>query len=139
MPIAFSNPGNLLLPDSERRQFITEHSSGFGLREAVLLFPQTVTRRDYPIIGSMFPDGCKRANFYAVDGFAMRCPGAPGMLEVQSALADQGGVYLLTDSAPLIGLDVSTLDAHATRIAAYPRPGETDETATVVLWLLESP
>jgi hypothetical protein len=33
---------------------------------------------------------------------------------------------------------VTTLDAQATRLAAYPRPGETDETATVVLWLLKS-
>jgi len=41
------------------------------------------------------------------------------------------------DTPPIIGLDVSTVDARATRIAAYPRPGETGETASVVLWLLE--
>jgi hypothetical protein len=68
----------------------------------------------------------------------MGCPGAPGLPEVEAALAEQGGAYVLTDTAPIIGLDVSILDACATRIATYPRPGETDESATVVLWLLES-
>ncbi len=137
MSAAYADPGSLVLPQIERMQFITEHSSGFGLREAVSAFPQTITRRDLPIIASMFPDGCRRANFYAGDGLAMACPQAPGQPEIAAALDEQGAVYVLVDTAPVIGLDVTTLDAQATRLAAYPRPGETDETATVVLWLLE--
>jgi hypothetical protein len=43
-------------------------------------------------------------------------------------------VYVLTDNAPLIGLDVMTLGAQAEKVTAYPRPGETAETASVVLW-----
>ncbi len=136
---AYLEPGTLPLPQLERAQFITEHSSGFGLREAVRTFPEAITHPDVPIIASMFPDSCKRANFYALDGLVMRCPPAPGRVEIEAALADSGAVYVLVDTPPVIGLDVTTLDARATRIAAYPRPGETDDTATVVLWLLERP
>jgi hypothetical protein len=138
MTTAFLNPADLPLPEEERRQFITEHSSGYGLREAVLGFPQTITRPDLPIIASMFPDGCRRANFYAVESLVMACPQATGRAEITAALDEHGAVYVLVDTAPVIGLDVTTLDAQATRIAAYPRPGETDETATAVLWLLET-
>jgi hypothetical protein len=137
MSTAYADPGSLALPQIERMQFITEHSSGFGLREAVSAFPQTITQRDLPIIASMFPDGCRRANFYAVDELVMGCPQAPGEPEIVSALDDRNALYVLVDTAPVIGIDVTTLDAQATRIASYPRPGETDETATVVLWLLE--
>jgi hypothetical protein len=86
----------------------------------------------------MFPDSCHRANFYAVDDLTMICTAAPGTPEIQDALAQYGAVYILVDNAPLIGVDVATIDAQATRIAAYPRPGETDDTASVVLWLLEN-
>jgi hypothetical protein len=128
----------LPLPEEERRQFITEHSSGYGLGEAVSAFPQTITRRDLLIIASMFPDGCRRANFYAVGGLTLACPPAPGLSEITTALDASGAVYVLVDTAPVIGLDVTTLDAQATRLAAYPRPGETDGSASVVLWLMEA-
>ncbi len=135
---AYLNPSSLPIPPEERRQYITEHSGGFGLREAILDFPRTIVRLDFPIIGSMFPDGCKRANFYAAGNLVMTCQEAPGHDEIQAALDGPGGAYVLTDSAPIIGLDVTTLNVQVTRIAAYPRPGETPETATVVLWLLET-
>jgi hypothetical protein len=134
---AYRSPGDLPLPDEERRQYIAEHSGGFGLREAVQAFSQIIVRVDIPIIASMFPDSCKRANFYATSGYTILCPQLPGRAEIETTLAQQGAVYVLVDTAPIIGLDVTTLEATATRLAAYPRPGESDETASIVLWLLE--
>jgi hypothetical protein len=67
----------------------------------------------------------------------MLCPQLPGQSEIIAALDEHSAVYVLVDTPPLIGLDITIIDAQATRIAAYPRPGEFDETATVVLWLLE--
>ncbi len=136
---AYTNPAALPLPADARYEHITSHSSGYGLREAVQALPQTITRRDLPIIASMFADSCKRANFYAVAGLNLRCVGAPGVADIQAALTDQQAVYVLADNAPIIGVDVTALNAKATRIAAYPRPGETPDTASVVLWLLEKP
>jgi hypothetical protein len=134
---AYQNPALLPLPEDARYEHITSPSSGFGLREAVGAFPQTITRRGVPIIGSMFPDSCKRANFYAVDGLKMRCVDAPGLPQIESALTSSGAVYILADDAPRIGIDVTTLPGKATRIAAYPRPGEDADHASVVLWLVE--
>lgn len=136
---AYSQPANLPLPADARYEHVTSHSSGYGLREALQSFPQTITRLDLPIIGSMFADSCKRANFYAVGGLALRCVGAPGVADIKAALNERGAVYVLADTTPLIGVDVTALSATATRIAVYPRPGETPETASVVLWLLEDP
>lgn len=138
MLAAFRDPGNLPLPGAIRTQYITDHSAGYGLREAVQAFPQTLTRPELPVIASMFPDSCHRANFYAVGGRKMQCAAAPGRTEVEQALDTYGAVYVLVDNAPLIGLDVSSLDAQAEKIAVFPRPGETDETASVVLWLVSA-
>jgi hypothetical protein len=134
---AYSNPAALPLPDDVRYEHITSHSSGYGLREAVRAFPQTITRRDLSIVGSMFPDSCRRANFYAVDNLQMICGDEAGKTAIENALNTQGAVYALMDNAPNIGVDVTTLDAKATRLAVYPRPGETADNASVVLWLLE--
>ncbi len=136
---AYTNPAALPLPADARYEHITSHSSGYGLREAMQALPQTITRRDLPIIGSMFADSCKRANFYAVDGLTLNCVGAPGVADIEATLTNQQAVYVLADTAPLIGVDVTALKAKATRIAAYPRPGETVDNASVVLWLLENP
>ncbi|MBI1282015.1 MAG: cellulase family glycosylhydrolase [Anaerolineaceae bacterium] len=136
---AYSNPAALPLPADARYEHITSHSSGYGLREAMQALPQTLTRRDLPIIGSMFADSCKRANFYAVGDLTLICVGAPGVADIEAALTNQQAVYVLADTAPLIGVDVTALKVKATRIAAYPRPGETQENASVVLWLLENP
>ncbi len=136
---AYTNPAALPLPADARYEHITSHSSGYGLREAMQALPQIVTRRDLPIIASMFADSCKRANFYAVGGLTLRCVGAPGVADIEAALSSQQAVYVLSDTAPLIGVDVTALKATATRIASYPRPGETADNASVVLWLLENP
>jgi hypothetical protein len=134
---AYTAPGDLPLPAEERRQFITEHSSGFGLREAVQGFPNTVAD-SLPVIGSMFPDGCRRANFYALDGREMLCADAPGLPQIQAALDSSSAVYVLVDTPPQIGADMEAVGeqfgAEVTRVKAYPRPGENAETATVVLW-----
>jgi 4-amino-4-deoxy-L-arabinose transferase-like glycosyltransferase len=135
---AYTDPGAVTLPQEDVRQFIIDHSSGFGLREAVRDFPNTI-ENGLPVIGSMFPDGCKRANFYAVDNLHMICTEAPGLPRIEAALQELGAVYVLTDSAPLIGVDVQSLDVQATQIAVYPRPGEADANASVVLWLLRQP
>lgn len=134
---AYADPGALPLPDDVRYEHITSHSSGYGLREAVQQLPVTVTRSDIPIIASMFPDSCRRANFYAVDGLTMVCTDVPGLPEIEQSLGEYGAVYVLADNAPNIGVDVTTLDARATGVAAYPRSGETEDNASVVLWLVE--
>ncbi len=134
---AYRDPGGLSLPEAERTQYITEHSSGYGLREAVLDFPHTLTRPDLAIVASMFPDSCRRANFYATGGRLMLCIDAPGRERIESELSSQGAVYVLADSAPSIGIDVSTLNAHVSKLGAYPRPGEDAAHASVVLWLIE--
>jgi hypothetical protein len=118
-----------------REQNYTGPSAGFGLREAARALPEILAGRDIPVIASMRPDSCIQANYYARDGLILTCADAPGIDAINAALADYGAVYVLTDHAPLIGVDVSTLDAISTHIADYPRPGET--TPSVVLWLLE--
>jgi hypothetical protein len=137
MQAAYNNPGTLPLSAEERRQFITDHSSGFGLREAVQAFPDSIAEKNIPIVASMFQDSCLRANFYAINGLNMICANAPGIAQIEEALATDGAVYVLVDHAPLIGVDIQTLAVMATRIAAYPRPGETDDTVSVVLWRLD--
>ncbi|MBZ0293191.1 MAG: hypothetical protein K8L99_11555, partial [Anaerolineae bacterium] len=135
--IAYRDPGALPLPDAVRTQYITDHSAGYGLREAVFALPETVEPAA-TIIASMFPDSCRRANFYAQAEFELTCVTAPGTAEIEQALADAGVVYVLVDSAPLIGVDVGTLAAQAELVAAYPRPGEDAVSASVNLWRLES-
>jgi len=133
---AYRDPGELPLPAQVRGQYITDHSAGFGLREAVLNFPQTITQSDALIVASMFPDSCRRANFYAARSYTMLCTDAPGLPVIESALVEHGAVYVLVEQPP-IGVDIRTLNAHATRVAGYPRPGETEATASVTLWRLE--
>jgi hypothetical protein len=135
MLATYSAPADLTLSDAMREQYYTGPSAGFGLREAARALPDVLAGRDIPVIASMRPDTCIQANYYARDGFMLTCTDAPGIEAINAALAEYGEVYVLTDHAPLIGVDVSTLDATATRIADYPRPGET--TSSVTLWLLE--
>ena len=61
----------------------------------------------------------------------------PTLVAIDAALAEHGAVYVLTDHAPIIGVDVATLDAKATHITDFPRPGEAADGVSVVLWLLE--
>ncbi len=133
------DPVQLTLPAAVQAEHFSEHSSGYGLREAMRALDELPS--DIPIIGSMFPDGCRRANFYAPAGRALICTDAPGLAAVERALNERGMVYVLTDTAPLIGLDVmataAQLNAVTMRAAAYPRPGESEMNSSVVLWLLE--
>jgi hypothetical protein len=132
---SYTDPGHLTLPQLMRWQYLTEHSAGFGLREAALDLPNTIGRPDVSIIASMFADSCRRTNLYAPDGFALICTSGQGRADIDAALNEQGAAYVLVDR--FTGMDVTTVDGQATSIAAYPRPGETSETASVVLWLIE--
>jgi hypothetical protein len=67
-------------------------------------------------------------------GRALICADRLGVDAIQAALADGGVVYVLADRPPYNGVDVAALDADATRVAAYPRPGESAADASVVLW-----
>ena len=132
---AQSDAGTLPLPQAVRTQYIIDHSAGYGLREAMQALPGLV-KPDATVIASMFPDSCRRANFYAEPGFRLTCVAAPGLPEIEQALA-AGVVYVLVDNAPLIGVDVSALGVDAEALAVYPRPGESHESASVVLWRLQ--
>ncbi len=132
---AYTDPAGLPLPADAHYEHITSHSSGYGLREAMLGLRETITRRELPILGSMFPDSCARANFYAVEGLRLVCVGAPGQEAIQGELAERGAVYVLADTAPIIGVEVGQLGGRATEVARYARPGEAE--GAVALWLVE--
>ncbi len=140
---AYTDPGSLPLPPIERQQYQTGYSAGFGLREAVLDFPRTLGPAGIPVVASMYPDGCRLANFYDVWHYDMHCTNAPGLDTIRSIVASlptNGVMYILAESQP-IGLDpawmTALLSVEVTRVAGYPRPGETPDTASVVLWKLE--
>lgn len=133
---AYRDPALLPLPPGDRSQLLTDHSSGYGLREAVLDFPRTITDPSLPVLASMFPDSCERANFYA-GPIEMTCADAPAREQIEALLNQHGALYLLVETAPLIGIDVMTLDATVTEIAAYPRPGDPSNRPAVVLWRLD--
>ena len=136
-----SDPLRIRVPADVIAEHFTDHSAGYGLREAVLDFPNTITSLDVPVVASMFPDSCRRANFYAVNGMTLICTDAPGTAQMETLLAEHDIVYVLTDTSPLIGADMPSvaeqLGVTATQITAYPRPGETVDMASVVLWRLE--
>jgi hypothetical protein len=133
------HPADAALPAAVRAEHFTDHSAGTGLREAMRDLPAQI-EPGIPVIASMFPDSCRRANFYA-EGATLTCTDAPGMQVISEALQQQGRVYVLTDFAPIIGIDAqalaASLGAQAERIAGYPRPSETEDSASVILWKLE--
>jgi len=141
---AYAAPAKLALPPIERDQYLSGYTSGYGLRAAVLHFPQTVGPVGSPIIGSMYPYICTDvANSYDTLGYNMRCTDAPGLDVVRAAVAaapSQSSVYVLAQSPP-IGLDGNVLrtlpGVVVTQAAAYPRPGETKASSFVVLWRVE--
>ena len=45
---AYTAPDQLRVPEAVWTQYFSEHSSGYGLREAVQAFPQTITPDDAP-------------------------------------------------------------------------------------------
>lgn len=133
---AYRDPGSLPLPPAMARQYLTDHSAGFGLREAVQALPQTVSASDAPIVASMFGDSCRRANFYAAPGYALQCPDYPGTAAVQAALAAGGSVYVLED-ALLHGFNPMELGGGLMLVARYARPGEPADGGSVILWRLD--
>ncbi len=135
--VAYTAPGDLPLPLFMRQQYITEHSSGFGLREAAEALPQTITRPELPVVASMYADSCRRTNYYVPEGFMLICADNLGVAEIESALMDQGAVYILEDRPPYTGIDIESIDGQATLIAAYPRPGDPHESPSITLWLVE--
>ena len=72
MLLAYTIPDQLPLTVIEQHQYLIDYSAGYGLREAVLDFPNTIGSSGTPVIASMYADGCRRANFYDVRGFNMR-------------------------------------------------------------------
>jgi 4-amino-4-deoxy-L-arabinose transferase-like glycosyltransferase len=130
---AYLNPGEVSLPALDALQFVYDHSAGFGLVDAVRSFPHTVGTPTIPILASMFPDSCRRANFYSMQ-FTMICAAAPGEAALRDLLAQHDRVFVLVEKPP-VGLDMATLPFGSPRlVAGYPRPGETEPHASVKLW-----
>jgi len=116
---AYSAPDQLKLPALDREQFITEHSSGFGLREAMARLPELVPDGT-PLIGSLFPDSCRRANFYAV-GRALRCADGGGAALLAQLIETHAEVCLLAEPPP-IGIPMADYEHRARLIDQFPRP-----------------
>jgi hypothetical protein len=136
---AYTMPSALPIPPIMRTQYITEHSSGYGLREAMRQLP-ALTLPDVPILGSMFPDSCRRANFHAQQHRTLICGDAPGLERAQALLSQHGRLYILSDTPGLIGGDVTAWRLGETRLLSrFPRPGESAETASVVLFSINIP
>jgi hypothetical protein len=131
---AYTLPPDLRVPQAVWTQYFSQHSSGYGLREAVQDLPQTTG--DAPVIASMTGDSCRRANFYAVDGKAMRCANAPSLDEVGAALRESSVVYVVVESVTgaRFPADADALGANTEQIAVYPRPGADGQPVT--LWKL---
>ncbi|MBX3086662.1 MAG: glycosyltransferase family 39 protein [Anaerolineae bacterium] len=134
MDTAYQEPADVGLPPLDQDQFITGHSAGFGLREAMRDLPNHVQSSGDLILSSMFPDSCRRANFYAVNQHILICTAAPGVDKLEEALKVSPRVLVLVEKPP-VGADMRSIpDIVATQVADYPRPGETDKSASVTLW-----
>ncbi|MFN8449456.1 MAG: glycosyltransferase family 39 protein [Anaerolineae bacterium] len=131
---AYTEPDQLRVPDAIWTQYFSQHSSGYGLREAVLALPETTPDIHYRRIASMTADSCHRAN-YATPPFIMDCTGEP-QADLQAALADATSVYVVVESVTGAHFpqDADALDADAELIATYHRPtrsGEAEQPVTV--------
>jgi hypothetical protein len=70
-------------------------------------------------------------------GRSLICTDAPYVSSIEAALAAQGAVYVLVERPGELGMARDRIHAAITEIAVYPRPGETVESASLHLWLLE--
>jgi hypothetical protein len=134
---AYTDPAWLPLPPDARYEHITSHSSGYGLQEAMQALPTVIAEPDVPVVGSMFPDSCRRANFYAVGTLRLRCDDAPGLDLIEAALVEQGAVYVLIEQGGQIGLaEVDFPSGTHTLVGEYARPGDAAAAPSLRLWLL---
>ena len=119
---AYTAPATLTLPPLDREQFISGHPSGYGLREAMIALPSLVPPNT-DVVADMFPDSCRRANFYALPGYSLRC------IDLAVLHAGQGGAAYVLAEKPPIGL---TYDAQGAQvISEFPRP---QGNSPVTLW-----
>ncbi|GAB4549299.1 MAG: hypothetical protein OHK0023_13530 [Anaerolineae bacterium] len=133
------SPEMLALPVRDIEQFISGHPSGYGLREAAHYIQTLRVASEVLFIASMFPDSCRRANFYASNHRQLMCiNAAESEQHLQSALEEYSLAYVLAEPPP-IGLDVATvsqhLNAEATLLQTFPRPRFG---AGLQLWLVRS-
>ena len=64
----------------------------------------------------------------------LTCAAAPGLDTLTEMLRTSPRVLMLVEQPP-IGVEVASIpNVVATQIADYPRPGETDKSASVTLW-----
>lgn len=134
---AYQAPETLPLPVTVSDEHITQHSAGYGLREAAQSLA-SIVEPNTPIIASMFPDSCRRANFYADAGYQMRCTDAPALRNMIAALEENETIYVLVEKGGMIGLDMQSAAQENAwiieEIAPYPRPQETQANASLILW-----
>jgi hypothetical protein len=96
--------------------------------------PNHIESSGDPILASMFPDSCRRANFYAVNLHTVLCSEATGIEKLEELVTISPRVLVLVEQPP-IGVDLASVpDIVATQLGSYPRPGETDGSASVTLW-----
>ena len=136
---SYTAPEHNRYPQAVWTEHFSQHSAGYGLREAMLALSQTIQPRSTTVIASMTADSCRRANFYAVEGMILTCADAPGLDAVKAALETQNIVYVLVEQVTGLRNIVSeaeALGAEAQQIAEYRRPGG-ESSQTVTLWRLE--
>lgn len=127
---AYNNPTDFPMTAFMRGQYIADHPSGYGLREAVQALPQTAGSNR--VIASMSSDGCRRARFYLPNGASLECTGAGDQARgpIEAALVQAGSVFVLAEDPP-VGINPESINAKWTRFAEYPRPGNLTR---VTLW-----
>ncbi len=130
---AYSSPDKLSVPDAVWTQYFSTQSAGYGLREAVLAFPQTIPGGT-AIVASMTADSCRRANFYTIKGLSMTCSDNFGLSEITADLKAKRTVYVVDESVAGLHLPDAALNAQAQQIAVYLRPGADGQAVT--LWRL---
>lgn len=118
-----TDPTQAKVPVIVQQEFFSSHSSGYGLREAMDTLPSLVDA-SYPVIASMFPPSCRRANFYAVQGFELICTDAPALERLDQELQHYGRVYVLTEQRGEIGATPEMLQevGAVTLLQEFDRP-----------------
>ena len=118
-----TDPTQAQVPLIVQQEFFSAHSSGYGLREAMDALP-TLTDSSSPILASMFPPSCRRANFYAVSDRTLICADAPALDVIASLVEQYGRVYVLTEQLGEIGATPAMLSqiGAVTLLQQFDRP-----------------